>query len=211
MASRLLLVGGGGHAASVVEVIKQLPEWAIVGIVERPGMHCQRRKFVKIIGFDQDLPQLLRRVDAALITVGQVKTAAPRVRLYQRLKQLNACLATIIAPNASVVATAQLGEGTVVMQFALVNAFAQIGANCIINTCALVEHDAVVGAHTHIATGAIVNGGAQIGSRCLVGSGAVVLQGIRVCDDVVIGAGAVVIQDITQPGTYVGTPARRVA
>ena len=33
---------------------------------------------------------------------------------------------------------------------------------------------------------------------------------VTVCDDVVIGAGSVVTKDITEPGTYVGNPARRL-
>lgn len=210
MAKRLLLIGGGGHAASVVEVVRGLPEWEIVGIVERPGAPCRHRKPAKIIGFDANLPQLLRTVDAALITLGQVKDPTPRIRLYQTLKQLNAPLATLVAANASVASSAQLCAGTVVMQQALVNAYVCIGENCIINSQALVEHDVQIGSHCHIATGACINGGVEIGVRCFIGSGAVIAQGVRLCEDVVIGAGSVVIQDIMQPGIYGGNPARRL-
>ena len=31
-----------------------------------------------------------------------------------------------------------------------------------------------------------------------------------ICDNAVIGAGAVVTKDITEPGTYVGIPARKI-
>ena len=50
----------------------------------------------------------------------------------------------------------------------------------------------------------------QIGDRVSIGSNATVLP-ITICDDVVIGAGAVVTKDITQTGTYVGNPARRLS
>ncbi|MFN3408121.1 MAG: acyltransferase [Limisphaerales bacterium] len=47
----------------------------------------------------------------------------------------------------------------------------------------------------------------KIGSRVSIGSNATILP-VSICDDVVIGAGAVVTRDITQPGIYVGNPAR---
>jgi len=48
-----------------------------------------------------------------------------------------------------------------------------------------------------------------IGNKVYIGSNATILP-VQICDDVVIGAGAVVTKDITQSGTYVGNPARRL-
>ena len=48
-----------------------------------------------------------------------------------------------------------------------------------------------------------------IGDNVLIGSNATILP-VDICSNVTIGAGAVVTKDITQPGTYVGNPARRV-
>lgn len=50
----------------------------------------------------------------------------------------------------------------------------------------------------------------KIGDRVSVGSNATLLP-VTICDDVVIGAGSVVTKNITEPGTYVGNPARRLA
>lgn len=49
-----------------------------------------------------------------------------------------------------------------------------------------------------------------IGNRVSIGSNATIMP-VRIVDDVVIGAGSVVIRDITEPGTYAGNPARRLA
>ena len=49
----------------------------------------------------------------------------------------------------------------------------------------------------------------RIGNKVYVGSNATLLP-VRICDDVVIGAGAVVTKDITEPGTYVGNPAKKI-
>jgi len=47
----------------------------------------------------------------------------------------------------------------------------------------------------------------RIGNRVSIGTNATILP-IAICDHVVIGAGAVVTKDITEPGIYVGNPAR---
>ena len=47
----------------------------------------------------------------------------------------------------------------------------------------------------------------HIGNNVSIGSNATILP-VKICDRVVIGAGAVVTKDITQPGFYIGNPAR---
>lgn len=48
-----------------------------------------------------------------------------------------------------------------------------------------------------------------IGDHVSIGSNATILP-VSICDNVVIGAGAVVTKDITEAGTYVGNPAKRL-
>jgi len=50
-------------------------------------------------------------------------------------------------------------------------------------------------------------GKTKIGDRVSIGSNATILP-VEVCDGAVIGAGAVVTKNITEPGFYVGNPAR---
>lgn len=210
MAKKLLLIGNGGHAASIVAMVERLPEWMVWGAVISPGTPCRQHKPARVLGFDADLPRLAAEADGVLIAMGQIEDPMPRVRLFERLCALNAPLATLVADNASMASTAVLGRGTVVMQQALVNAFAQVGDNCIVNSQALIEHDVQVGDHCHISTGSRINGGTVIGHRCFIGSGAVIGQGVRICDDVVIGAGSVVLRDIIAPGVWAGNPARKI-
>lgn len=49
----------------------------------------------------------------------------------------------------------------------------------------------------------------KIGNHVSIGSNATILP-VTICDHVVIGAGAVVTKDITEPGIYVGNPARMI-
>ena len=50
----------------------------------------------------------------------------------------------------------------------------------------------------------------RVGDHVSIGSNATILP-VIICDQVVIGAGAVVTKDITEPGVYVGNPARKIS
>ena len=49
----------------------------------------------------------------------------------------------------------------------------------------------------------------HIGNHVSIGTNATILP-VRICSDVVVGAGAVVTKDISEPGIYVGNPARKL-
>jgi acetyltransferase-like isoleucine patch superfamily enzyme len=49
----------------------------------------------------------------------------------------------------------------------------------------------------------------SIGNHVSIGSNATILP-VTICDHVVIGAGAVVTKNITEPGKYVGNPAKKM-
>ena len=96
------------------------------------------------------------------------------------------------------------------MPNAVVNSSAKIGKGTIINTCASVDHDCEIGDFVHIACGAHIAGTVVVGNGTWVGIGASVSNNLSICGEVKIGAGAVVVKDITEQGTYVGVPARKI-
>ena len=204
----LLLIGGGGHCRSCIEVVESTGLYEIIGIVEAddfvPDEMPSDLLPYPIVGRDSDLPKLLKKTPYCLITIGQIRTGTIRAKVFNQLKQSGAILPTIISPYAYVSATAKIGEGTIVMHQALVNSYAQIGDNCIVNSQSLVEHDCVVANHCHLSTAVKLNGQVHVGEGCLIGSGSIVKQCISIADEVVVGLGSVVVQDIKQAGTYKG-------
>lgn len=185
----LVLIGGGGHCKACIDVVEATGQWEILGILDMEERVGEKVLDYPIIGTDDLVVQLARDGVSFLVSIGQIKTAVPRRRAYERVKAASGKLATIISPLAYVARSASLGEGSIVMHHALLNADATIGCNVIINSKALVEHDAMVGDHTHISTAAIVNGGATIGSGSFVGSNAAIMQGVSVSSDTFIPAG----------------------
>ena len=202
----LILIGGGGHCKSVIEVAESAG-YEIKGILDMPDeVGKEVLPGHKIIGTDDDIPQYVEECDF-VITVGFIKNPALRIKLYNKVKAAGGRLATIIASTAHVSKYAELGEGTVIMHHAFVNAGAKIGDNCIINTFVNIEHDAAVGNQCHISTGTMVNGECKIGENCFIGSQSVCANCIEIASDIIVGAGSVVRKSIRVKGIYAGNPA----
>lgn len=201
----LILVGGGGHCKSVIDVAESAG-YTILGILERPEEVGKRVLDYEVIGTDNDMPKYAEQAEF-IVTVGQIKSPNLRIKLHQMLADAGCRLATVISPTAHVSRYATVGEGTVVMHHAVVNANAHIGKGCIINTFANIEHDVHIGDHCHISTGSMVNGECKVGERCFIGSQSVLANCITVGEDIIVGAGSCVRKSITEKGIYAGNPA----
>lgn len=176
MKEKIILIGGGGHCKSCIDVIEQEGRFTIAGVVDVPEKQQHKVLGYRMIGSDTDLGELIKTYRNVLITLGQIKSPNRRIALFNDLMQMGACSPVIQSPLAYISSHARVAEGTIVMHHALINAGANVGRNCIINTKALVEHDAVIEDHCHISTGAVVNGGVKIGSGSFFGSGAVAAE-----------------------------------
>jgi sugar O-acyltransferase (sialic acid O-acetyltransferase NeuD family) len=175
----IILVGAGGHCRSCIDVIEQENRFAIAGVVDRPETEQDDDVLgYPVLGSDDDLPALRRKYEYALVTVGQIHSAAIRIKLFNQLLSLGFVLPSIVSPLGYVSKHANVGAGTIVMHHALINAGARVGDNGIVNTKALIEHDAVIGDHCHVSTGAIVNGGASIENESFIGSQSCIAQSV---------------------------------
>lgn len=173
----IILVGGGGHCHSVIDVVEQQGIYQIVGIVDVKENLGKYVLGYPVIACDEQLSNLFNTCKNALITIGHIKTNSLRLKLYRQLKSIGYVLPVITSPLAYVSQHAEIGEGTVVMHHALVNAKAKVGKNCIINTKALIEHDVTIEDHCHVATASVINGGVKVKENTFVGSNASSKQG----------------------------------
>lgn len=203
--NNLILVGGGGHCKSVIEVAESAG-YNIKGILDTPENVGKSVLGYPVIGTDEQINRFVGD-HRFIVTVGQIKDVSLRIRLHEKIKDAGGKLLTLIASTAYVSKYAILGEGTVIMHKAMVNADAKIGVGCIINTFANIEHDAVIGNYCHISTGAMVNGNCKVGHKTFLGSQSVMVNGTEIAEGCVVAAGAMVRRSLTKKGVYSGNPA----
>lgn len=194
--NKIILIGAGGHAKACIDVIESFGEFSIAGLVEKKQISSNKILGYPLIGTDDDLENLRKEFDNAIITVGQLKTATARKFLFNLIKKLDYHLPTIISPKSYVSKHAKIGEGTIIMHGVVVNANAVIGKNCIINNKALIEHDVFIGDNCHISTGAIINGEVKIGDECFIGSGSITKQTVSIGKNCIVGAGVTIKKNL---------------
>ena len=113
---------------------------------------------------------------------------------------------SFIGPFVEIQKGVRIGKRSRIQSHAFICELVVIGDDCFISHGAMFINDL-------FATGSPAGGKqelwqrTQIGNRVSIGTNATILP-VTICDSVVVGAGAVVTKDITEPGIYVGNPAR---
>jgi UDP-perosamine 4-acetyltransferase len=204
-----VLVGGGGHAAVVLEAIRASGWNDPAGVLDAdPAQHGQTLDGVPILGGDDRWPQLVGRgIRRFVSAIGSTAETGLRRRVFERLVAAGGAAIVVRHPTSLVAPSAVLGSGCQVLAGAIVNTSAVVGRNVLVNTGAIVEHDCRIGDHVHLATGCRLAGGVEIGEGTHVGIGATVIQGVRIGRECVIAAGAVVIRDVADRSVVGGVPA----
>lgn len=188
----IILVGGGGHCRSVIDVIELENRYRVAGVIDKEDQLGLPVLSYEVIGNDGDLKKLAVKYKYAVITVGQIESAELRIKLFDTVINAGFIIPTIISPLAYVSRYATVGAGSVVMHGSIINANARIGKNCIINTQAIIEHDCRVGDNCHISTGAILNGNVRVDKNSFIGSNAVTRQSVVIAENSFVKAGSVV-------------------
>ena len=70
MPNNIILIGGGGHCKSCIEVIEAQKKFKILGIVDNSN---KKVLDYKVIGKDNDLKILQKKSKYAFVTIGQIK------------------------------------------------------------------------------------------------------------------------------------------
>lgn len=207
--AEIVVIGGGGHAKVLIGLLKKTG-WEILGFTDTQGRGPVLG--VPCLGGDAELRAIIAEHPrcSAVVGVGKVDASDVRERLGRELLALGFACPVIVSPYAVVNEEVRFGAGTAVFDGVVVNSGTVTGDHCILNTNCTVEHDCRLGSNVHVAPGAVLSGGVTVGDGCLIGAGATVIQDVVLCAGSLIGAGSTVAGEISVPGVYAGSPARRI-
>lgn len=207
----IVLIGGGGHCKSVIDVISSSNEFNIAGIIDVKEKIGTKILGFPVIGADEDLSTIIKSYSYFHISIGHILSNTKRIRIFNIIEELGGYLPVIKAYDAHVSSFASIKSGSFIGHKAVVNAGVEIGINCIINTNAIIEHDSIIGNHSHISTMATVNADCEIGESSFLSSHVVINRGIRIAQQSRIYSGSVVTKSFEKPGISLkGIPAQIV-
>lgn len=210
-AGKLILVGAGGHARAVADVVRALGAYAIAGLIDSFRPAGSTRFGYEVLGGEADLPALCRKlnVQTLFVAIGDnYQRAAMTARIRASLPGIG--FATLVHPSAVVGGDVQIGEGTVLMPSVVVVGGSVVGEGCVLNTACSLDHDGVMEDWSSLGPGVVAGGNVCLGARSFVGLGARIVHRVSIGADTVIGAGSLVLHDLPASVLAYDSPCRVV-
>lgn len=205
MKDKLIIIGASGHGNVVADIAIKMNKWQSIVFLD-DDQAIKISIGLEVIGKTADAFTYKDEADF-FVAIGN---NAVREKVQEKLIEDGLNVVSLIHPSAVIGTDVEIGIGSVVMAGVVVNSSTRIGKGCIINTSSSLDHDNVIEDYVHISPGVRTAGSVEIGKRTWVGIGSVISNNVNICSGCKVGAGAVVVKDITEPGTYVGVPVRRV-
>ncbi len=205
MKDKLIIIGASGHGKVVADIAIKMNKWQSIVFLD-DDESIKTSMGLGVIGKTADAFIYKEEADF-FVAIGHNPA---REKIQEKLIDEGLNVVSLIHPSAIIGTDVELGIGTTVMAGVVVNSSSRIGRGCIINTSSSLDHDNIIEDYVHISPGVNTAGTVKVCKRSWIGIGSVVSNNVNICSGCKVGAGAVVVKDITEPGTYVGVPVRRV-
>jgi sugar O-acyltransferase (sialic acid O-acetyltransferase NeuD family) len=196
--ARALVIGGGGHAATLIDAL-QGSKWTVIGCTDAEReVGSPVAGGVNVIGRDEIWDALKADgVTVAFIGVGGATSNDARRQVYDKAVAAGFILPPLIAPSAAFGIDSRIGPGSYVLPGTIIGPRCRIGTNVLVNTGSIVCHDSVLDDHVHIAPGAVVAGAVTVRTGSTIGMAATVHFGAKIGRNCLIHNGAAVTGDIS--------------
>lgn len=203
----IIMIGNGGHASVLTEILLAQKEM-IIGFT---APTLEENAFgLSYLGSDDVIEDYNPSDIELVLAIGTIKPSPLREKIFNTFTRKKYYFKSVIHPSAIIAPSVHFGQGVQIMAGTIIQTNTTVADNSIINTGALIDHDCQIGSHIHIAPGTKISGSVHIEKGTHVGTGATIIQGIHIGSNCLIGAGAVVVNNIANGIKAVGVPAKEV-
>lgn len=203
----MLIAGAGGHAIETLDVLLEYTPKEHIAFFDDVTDAKIVHDFFPVLKSQLEVSKWFSTKNEFCLGVGKVQS---RQNLYQILKAFGGELVGVRSSHVEISSFSRIDRNADIFKHVFISSLTEVGMGTLINTGAKIHHHVKVGKFCEISPGVTLLGGVTIGDECTIGSSVVILPKISVCSKAIIGAGAVVIRNITESGTYVGNPARKI-
>lgn len=208
----LIIIGASGFSREIGWVVERInnanPTWNFLGYLDDdPKKAGQILNGVPVLGTTDDAKKYPNAYFACAIGASKLRKS-----VVTRVKAANPQMkfATLVDPDVAISPYVAIGEGTIICPGNSITVNITLGEHVVINMNCTIGHDAVLEDFASLYPSVNISGNVHIKTCTEIGTGTQVLQGLTIAENTIVGASAAVIRDITEPGTYVGVPARKI-
>ncbi len=207
---KLVIVGGGGTCADVLEVIASInqvaPRYEVLGLLDDALPPDSQRNGVNVLGgLSTDIGDGdVRYVDC----LGSPRSYRRREAILRRAGLADVPFETLIHPSAFVASSTHIGQGCVLFPNVVLLSGVRLGTHVSILSNSVLNHDVAVGDWSILASNVSVAGAVRIGKACYFGAGSTIIEQASIGDGSLVGMGSAVIRDVAENTVIAGVPAR---
>lgn len=206
----IYIIGAGGFGREVAWLIERInekePTWNLKGFIDdnEEKWGTTAYEYPVIGGCDYLLNQ------GTVCAVCAIGASIVRKKIVKKFQGSDVEFVTLIDPSVIKAKNVQIGIGSIVCPGSILSVDITIGNHVIINWDCTVGHDDILEDYVTLYPSVNVSGMTKVGECTELGTGTQIIQGKTIGSNAIIGAGTVVVKDIQEPGTYVGSPARKI-
>lgn len=204
----IVILGGGGHAVVVADVVRALGG-KLIGVIDPDERRVRERlpteRFLSTS--EEWLQEVSRRVVLAL-GMGHGPGQNTRQRLFEKWSRAGFKFPALVHPRSYVSSSVFVAEGVQVMAGATIQPRCHLACGALVNTRVSIDHECRIGPFVHVAPGATICGEVDVGEGAFIGAGSTIIQGKRIGAGGVVAAGAVVVEDVDCGAVLMGVPAK---
>lgn len=167
--SEILIVGAGGHAKVIAELLGD----KVTAYSDKVEVSWLKAEYLG--NDDVALKTLIPSSFVMGLGGSSWEKLDRRMAIFERYVQSGRKAPTICHPTAVVSQSSKIEPGAIILAGAIIQPNAFVGRGSIVNTGAIIEHDAYIGEGSHIAPRSVILGGASVGKNSMIGAGSVVL------------------------------------
>lgn len=200
-ANKILLYGGGGHGKTLIDLMRAMGGFEIVGVVDDQLQAGSLVLGVPVLGGAESLPGLRESgVRLAVNGVGGIGNVSARLAVFDLLRQNGFDFPTLIHPSAVIEPSASLAPAAQILAQTYVSSAAAVGFGTVLNAGVIISHDCVVGEVVNLSPGAALAGGVRVEDHVQIGMNATINLNLIIGRGARIGNGATVKADVPPGG-----------
>ena len=194
------IIGNGGFGREVYYSMTKEEQLNTVFFVEDEYYNKSQDNTLPLSKFNKDEYEVIIAIGDSLTREKIVKKLPSDTKYF-----------TYIHPSVQIYSTdVKIGEGSIICGGSILTTNIVIGKHSHLNLLTTVGHDNIIRDYFTTAPGSKISGNCNIGKHVYFGTNSSVREKITICDDVIVGMNAGVVKNITEPGVYVGTPAKKI-
>ena len=206
----IIIIGGGGHAKVLIDLIRTLKNFKIGGIIDPKIKKGKKIHGIKVLGDDKILPRLKKKgIKYLALGIGSEGDNKKRYKIWKNLINKGFDFPVLIHKNSSTSKNIKVGQGSQIFNQSIINAGAKIGKISVINTSTIIEHDCKIGNNVFTGTRATLCGGVIVEDNTFIGAESCILPRIKIKSNVLVAAKALVNRNLEKNIKVKGIPAKK--